>query len=695
MDPEEWLHFLDQGQELEGDEIDDGEEIDDGDGEKGNDDDDDEDDDVGISSSAERDEHSTSDSVSSSYDDDDDSDSSSNDDSSDSSSSDDDSEMDRIFARNDESNNDKKSSKDVVNNNEGVEGNIVVSNNNQRTRIKKGKVRVEVMEIEGRINTLSYQPIQKSKKMTTQTSSSSHDNLPTLPDLNRVDDANDGGLSKDAVPNNANENGNKSPMILVPPQKAILSSCPSERYYAQNKNTTGTTTSSTTSADQQLRDDEINQNIARGNNDNVEQGALDSSVPPCQEKVAFGEWQKVPSRRRTVDAVDVVQNYQRKSSKDSSSWKDSDKANTNHAGTAPVTKAKLPSRRHSVENISRSLSEEVDSARWVRLGLMSQRSRKFYQKQRSRDSTTSNSENNNDGSSDSGSDKDFFEEGEGPTKSQQRLSQAMKSKNCSAGEIRSAKRGIMSKQSMAIYGARALDIKTLIGVDKDNAVTKEKGEKKLARKNNLPLRTSRSSDTDNDDTRTERVARRSSDDTSTLQSSSKFLEDLNIIKDTFRNSLILPPEPTSEDILTEGQYYLSISMLVYMYSHLRETCRMGHTRVKFEDIDVNSFQSQYGIMAQDAMDGKYLTNTKTAGSIIRVVIDELDHANENEQEQELMGAHREYEKRCVHWYFSRQFVFILITKACSLSIISTYYTLTCFLHHLLIKQHDERIPQMD
>jgi len=33
-------------------------------------------------------------------------------------------------------------------------------------------------------------------------------------------------------------------------------------------------------------------------------------------------------------------------------------------------------------------------------------------------------------------------------------------------------------------------------------------------------------------------------------------------------------------------------MLVYRYSHLRETCRMGHTRIK--DIDVSSFQSLYG-----------------------------------------------------------------------------------------------------
>ena len=114
------------------------------------------------------------------------------------------------------------------------------------------------------------------------------------------------------------------------------------------------------------------------------------------------------------------------------------------------------------------------------------------------------------------------------------------------------------------------------------------------------------------------------------------------------------------DILTEGQHYLSISMLVYMYSHLRETCRMGHTRVKFEEIDVNSFQSLYGRVPpeEEALAGKmrYLDKTKSSGGIIRIVIDELgcdegDNGNgdvdeRKGQHQDLMGgASREYEKR--------------------------------------------------
>jgi len=96
------------------------------------------------------------------------------------------------------------------------------------------------------------------------------------------------------------------------------------------------------------------------------------------------------------------------------------------------------------------------------------------------------------------------------------------------------------------------------------------------------------------------------------------------------------------DILTEGQYFLGISMLVYMYSHLRETCRMGHTRCKMEDIDVHSLQSQYRV----GKTTKYLDDTKTAGSIIRIVIDELDYTDENEEENDIVGdENKEYEKR--------------------------------------------------
>ena len=121
------------------------------------------------------------------------------------------------------------------------------------------------------------------------------------------------------------------------------------------------------------------------------------------------------------------------------------------------------------------------------------------------------------------------------------------------------------------------------------------------------------------------------------------------------------------DILTEGQHYLSISMLVYMYSHLRETCRMGHTRINFEDIDVNSFQSLYGQTRRRGSDGsgeggeeriRYLDKTKSSGSIIRVVIDELGSSDDDiglrssngggdKRDYDLIGvnASREYEQR--------------------------------------------------
>ena len=103
-----------------------------------------------------------------------------------------------------------------------------------------------------------------------------------------------------------------------------------------------------------------------------------------------------------------------------------------------------------------------------------------------------------------------------------------------------------------------------------------------------------------------------------------------------------PFEEQFKDILTEGQYYLGISMLVYMYSHLRETCLMGHTHVKMKDIDVNSHQSQYF----NGTNNKYLSFTKTAGSIVRVVVDELACTHDDEEENDLIGKeNKEYEKR--------------------------------------------------
>ena len=112
-------------------------------------------------------------------------------------------------------------------------------------------------------------------------------------------------------------------------------------------------------------------------------------------------------------------------------------------------------------------------------------------------------------------------------------------------------------------------------------------------------------------------------------------------------------EEEQEDVLTEGQHYLSISMLVYMYSHLRETCRMGHTHVKMEDIDVHSHQRHYQDRAPGGAAGpatRYLdkAGTQTAGSVIRVLIDELERgdAEDDDAERDIVGnENQRYERR--------------------------------------------------
>ena len=63
-----------------------------------------------------------------------------------------------------------------------------------------------------------------------------------------------------------------------------------------------------------------------------------------------------------------------------------------------------------------------------------------------------------------------------------------------------------------------------------------------------------------------------------------------------------------------------------------------------EDIDVHSCYPQYNSRRKI----KYLSKTKSAGSIIRVVIDELDAEDENDADHELLsGEGKEYEKRRV------------------------------------------------
>lgn len=92
----------------------------------------------------------------------------------------------------------------------------------------------------------------------------------------------------------------------------------------------------------------------------------------------------------------------------------------------------------------------------------------------------------------------------------------------------------------------------------------------------------------------------------------------------------------NNNILSEGEYYLAMSMLVYIYALLRETAMLGHTvrlclsfgdiydshstiqskqDISFDEVDVNSFQSE----VSDGNSQGILTKTKSAGFIIRVV----------------------------------------------------------------------------
>jgi len=73
------------------------------------------------------------------------------------------------------------------------------------------------------------------------------------------------------------------------------------------------------------------------------------------------------------------------------------------------------------------------------------------------------------------------------------------------------------------------------------------------------------------------------------------------------------------NILMEGEYYLAMSMLVYIYALLREASMLGHTVIAFDEVDVNSVQSN-----AYCRPSSYLDNTKSAGFIIRVVMDELE-----------------------------------------------------------------------
>ena len=76
----------------------------------------------------------------------------------------------------------------------------------------------------------------------------------------------------------------------------------------------------------------------------------------------------------------------------------------------------------------------------------------------------------------------------------------------------------------------------------------------------------------------------------------------------------------NQNILSEGEFYVAMSMLVYIYALLRETSLLGHTDIDFDEVDVNSFQSEPGYGGSTT----FLSKTKSAGFIIRVVMDELE-----------------------------------------------------------------------
>lgn len=180
------------------------------------------------------------------------------------------------------------------------------------------------------------------------------------------------------------------------------------------------------------------------------------------------------------------------------------------------------------------------------------------------------------------------------------------------------------------------------------------------------------------------------------------LEDSGMSQDHDHNYNILSEHSHSRrvDILTEGQHYLGISLLVYQYSHLRELCRMGHTRITFEEMDVNAtaktmthnswnqptatrkefcqrrtnlFGSIFSSVTTDLLQQQrqqqshqYLHNkTKTASDIISITIDEIglcttcDHSSVDDDVDArhsvdvglIVGATPEYEKRYDHLNF--------------------------------------------
>merc|ERR1719343_327892 len=87
-----------------------------------------------------------------------------------------------------------------------------------------------------------------------------------------------------------------------------------------------------------------------------------------------------------------------------------------------------------------------------------------------------------------------------------------------------------------------------------------------------------------------------------------------------------------------------------MYSTLRETCRMGHTHVTLEEVDVNSsgYPPRHPDDEAEGEGIQYLEHTKSPGGIVRIVIDMLDEWQQDAKEGGTFGpigskAAQEYE----------------------------------------------------
>lgn len=96
----------------------------------------------------------------------------------------------------------------------------------------------------------------------------------------------------------------------------------------------------------------------------------------------------------------------------------------------------------------------------------------------------------------------------------------------------------------------------------------------------------------------------------------------------FADSSAPPCCSVGVDVLEEGQHYLGISMLVYAYSELREMCRMGHTRLTFEEIDVKNASTEITTLIKNHKNMKTLPlrqqrRTNITGSLVASVTSQL------------------------------------------------------------------------